>query len=162
MQKNSVNKAIIVGRMGQKPELKYTPAQTAVTNITIATNETRRDSNGNNIDSTEWHRVVVFGKTAEFVANYLDKGAMIYVEGRLQTRSWEDRDGVKKYTTEIVAMTVTPLGGGGGAQGGGPRQDNSGSYGGGAQGGAPSGGAPAGGAPGGNPFGGEDDEPLPF
>jgi single-strand DNA-binding protein len=153
MQKNSVNKAILVGRMGQKPELKYTPAQTAVTNITIATNETRKDASGNNIDSTEWHRVVVFGKTAEFVANYLDKGSLIYVDGRLQTRSWEDRDGVKKYTTEIVAMTVTPLGSGGG-QGGGSRQD--GGYSGG--GGAPSGGS----APSGNPFGGEDDEPLPF
>jgi len=159
MQKNSVNKAIIVGRMGQKPELKYTPAQTAVTNITLATNESRRDANGNNIDSTEWHRIVVFGKTAEFVANYLDKGSLIYVEGRLQTRSWEDRDGVKKYTTEIVALTVTPLGGGGGQQGGG-RAPEGGSYGGGQPGG---GGAPSGGAaPGGNPFGGEDDEPLPF
>ncbi len=152
MQKNSVNKAIIVGRMGQKPELKYTPAQTAVTNITVATNETRRDANGNNIDSTEWHRIVVFGKTAEFVANYLDKGTLIYIDGRLQTRSWEDRDGVKKYTTEIVAQTVTPLGSGGGSQGGARNQDNSGS------GGAPSSGS----APGGAPFGGEDDEPLPF
>lgn len=151
MQKNSVNKAIIVGRMGQKPELKYTPAQTAVTNITLATNETRKDASGNNIDSTEWHRVVVFGKTAEFVANYLDKGSLIYIEGRLQTRSWEDRDGVKKYTTEIVALTVTPLGSGGGSQGGARSQENSG--------GSPSGGS----TPGGAPFGGgEDDEPLPF
>ncbi|MCF6238483.1 MAG: single-stranded DNA-binding protein [Candidatus Marinimicrobia bacterium] len=156
MQKNSVNKAIIVGRMGQKPELKYTPAQTAVTNITIATNETRRDANGNNIDSTEWHRVVVFGKTAEFVVNYLDKGTLIYVEGRLQTRSWEDRDGVKKYTTEIVAQTVTPLGSGGGSQSAGRSQDNGG-YGGGS---APQSGGTA---PGGNPIGGgDDDEPLPF
>lgn len=154
MQKNSVNKAIIVGRMGQKPELKYTPAQTAVTNITVATNETRRDTNGNNIDSTEWHRVVVFGKTAEFVANYLDKGTLIYIDGRLQTRSWEDRDGVKKYTTEIVAQTVTPLGSGGGAQGGARSQDNSG-YSGGAPASSPA-------APGEAPFGGEDDEPLPF
>lgn len=145
MQKNSVNKAIIVGRLGQKPELKYTPAQMGVTNITVATNESRRDANGNTIDSTEWHRIVVFGKTAEFVANYLDKGAMIYVEGRLQTRSWEDRDGVKKYTTEIVAMTVTPLGGGN-SEGG--RQPS--------QGGQPSSNytPPVG--------GGEDDEPLPF
>ena len=156
MQKNSVNKAIIVGRMGQKPELKYTPAQTAVTNITLATNESRRDANGNNIDSTEWHRVVVFGKTAEFVANYLDKGALIYVEGRLQTRSWEDRDGVKKYTTEIVALTVTPLGGGGGQ--GGPRNQDSGGY----SGGAPSGGSAPSGGGGGFGGGGEDDEPLPF
>jgi single-strand DNA-binding protein len=153
MQKNSVNKAIIVGRMGQKPEIKYTPSQTAVTNITIATNESRRDANGNNVDSTEWHRVVVFGKTAEFVANYLDKGTLIYVEGRLQTRSWEDRDGVKKYTTEIVAQTVTPLGSSGGGQQGGSRSpDSSSSYGGGA--------APQTG--GGGSFGSNDDEPLPF
>jgi len=152
MQKNSVNKAILVGRLGQKPELRYTPSQSAVTNVTIATNETRRDTAGNNIDSTEWHRVVVFGKTAEFVANYLDKGALIYVEGRLQTRSWEDRDGVKKYTTEIVAQTITPLGGG--SQSSARTQDSS-SYGGGSQAGDTS--------PGGNPPGvGEEDEPLPF
>ncbi|NQV13958.1 single-stranded DNA-binding protein [bacterium] len=151
MQKNSVNKAIIVGRMGQKPELKYTPQQTAVTNITIATNETRRDTAGNNIDSTEWHRVTVFGKTAEFVTNYLDKGSMIYVEGRLQTRSWEDRDGVKRSTTEIIALTVTPLGGGGGGR----PQPNSGSF----DSGPPSGGS----GPGGDPSdGGDKDEPLPF
>ncbi|MCF7808281.1 MAG: single-stranded DNA-binding protein [Candidatus Marinimicrobia bacterium] len=149
MQKNSVNKAILVGRLGQKPELRYTPSQTAVTNVTLATNESRRDASGNNVDSTEWHRVVVFGKTAEFVANYLDKGAMIYVEGRLQTRSWEDRDGVKKYTTEIVANTVTPLGG---------RPQESGS-------GGSSYSPPASDGPGddANPFsGGDDDEPLPF
>ncbi|MCF7823110.1 MAG: single-stranded DNA-binding protein [Candidatus Marinimicrobia bacterium] len=150
MQKNSVNKAILVGRLGQKPELRYTPSQSAVTNVTIATNETRRDTAGNNVDSTEWHRVVVFGKTAEFVANYLDKGALVYVEGRLQTRSWEDRDGVKKYTTEVVANIVTPLGSGGTATAGG-RQPDPGSYGGGS------------GDPGGNPFeGGDEDEPLPF
>ena len=148
MQKNSVNKAILVGRLGQKPELKYTPAQTAVTNITLATNETRRDASGNNVDSTEWHRVVVFGKSAEFVANYLDKGAMVYVEGRIQTRSWEDRDGVKKYTTEIVAQTITPLGGGSGAPASGGRNTDGGGY-----------NDPG---PSGNPFGGEEDEPLPF
>jgi single-strand DNA-binding protein len=107
MQKNSVNKAIIVGRLGQKPELKYTLAQVAVTNISVATTEKIKDRD----DSTEWHKVTAFGKTAEFVANYLDKGALIYVDGRIQTRSWEDRDGVKKYTTEIIANTVTPLGG---------------------------------------------------
>ena len=150
MQKNSVNKAILVGRLGQKPELRYTPSQAAVTNVTMATNETRRDASGNNIDSTEWHRVVVFGKTAEFMANYLDKGAMIYVEGRLQTRSWEDRDGVKKYTTEVVANIVTPLGGGGG---GGRSQE----------GGFTQGPADPGGDAGGfSGSGGDDDEPLPF
>ncbi len=156
MQKNSVNKAIIIGRMGQKPELKYTPSQMAVTNISVATSDVRKDkSSGENIESTEWHRIVLFGKSAEFVCNYLDKGSLVYVEGRLQTRSWEDRDGVKKYTTEIVAQTITPLGGG--SQGGGRNQSNSG------YGGAPtSGAAPSGSGPGGNPFGGDDDEPLPF
>ncbi len=157
MQKNSVNKAIIIGRMGQKPELKYTPSQMAVTNISVATSDVRKDkSSGENIESTEWHRIVLFGKTAEFVCNYLDKGSLVFVEGRLQTRSWEDRDGVKKYTTEIVAQTVTPLGGGGGAQGG--RSQNSGGYGGGQSGGS----APGGSAPGAGPFSGDDDEPLPF
>lgn len=150
MQKNSVNKALIVGRLGQKPELKYTPSQTAVTNISIATTESYRDSSGNNQDTTEWHRVTVFGKTAEFVVNYLDKGSLIYVDGRLQTRSWEDRDGVKKYTTEIVALTVTPLGGG--------RSQEGGSYSGGGASQGGSGATPGGGGS----LGGEDDEPLPF
>ncbi len=140
MQKNSVNKAILVGRLGQKPELKYTPSQMGVTNITLATNETRNDAQGNKVETTEWHRVVVFGKTAEFVANYLDKGALIYVEGRIQTRSWENKDNVKVYTTEIVAMIVTPLGK---AEGGNGSSQPSSNY---------------------NPpmGGGEDDEPLPF
>ena len=106
MQKNSVNKAIIVGRMGQKPELKYTPSQVAVKNITVATTEKIKDRD----DITEWHKITVFGKTAEFVANYLDKGSMVFVDGRIQTRSWDDKDGNKKYTTEIIANTVTPLG----------------------------------------------------
>lgn len=110
MQKNSVNKAIIVGNLGQKPELKYTPSQMAVTNITVATTENFKDKSGEYQDQTEWHKITVFGKTAEFVANYLDKGAKVYVEGRIQTRSWENKDGVKQYTTEIVANTVTPLG----------------------------------------------------
>jgi len=111
MQKNSVNKAIVVGNLGQKPELKYTPSQVAVTNISVATVENFKDAkSGEYTDKTEWHRVTVFGKTAEFVANYLDKGSKVYVEGRLQTRSWDDKDGNKKYTTEIVAHIVTPLG----------------------------------------------------
>ncbi len=155
MQKNSVNKAILVGRLGQKPELKYTTSQMAVVNLSVATTESRKDRDGNYKDETEWSRVVVFGKTAEFVANYLDKGALVYVEGRLQTRSWENKDGVKMNTTEVIANAVTSLGSaGGGGQ-------SSGSYSGGR---APSGGsAPSGGgAPSGNPFGGDDDEPLPF
>lgn len=162
MQKNSVNKAILVGRLGQKPELKYTASQMAVVNLSVATTDSRKDRDGNYKDETEWSRVVVFGKTAEFVANYLDKGALVYVEGRLQTRSWENKDGVKMSTTEVVANAVTSLGsgsGGGGSQGGG-RNPDSGGYSG---GGAPSGGStPGGSAPSGNPFGGDDDEPLPF
>ena len=108
MNKYSVNKAIVIGRLGQKPELKYTQSEMAVANVSLATTESVKKG-GEYQDVTEWHRVVVFGKSAEFMANYLDKGAMVYIEGRLQTRSWES-DGVKKYTTEIVAHTVTPLG----------------------------------------------------
>ncbi len=153
MQKNSVNKVLLVGRLGQKPELKYTTSQMAVVNLSVATTESRKDRDGNYKDETEWSRVVVFGKTAEFVANYLDKGALVYVEGRMQTRSWENKDGVKMNTTEVIANVVTSLGSGGGASGG-NRNSGSNSYG----GGAPSGGA----APGSNSFGGQDDEPLPF
>ena len=155
MQKNSVNKAILMGRLGQKPELKYTASQMAVVNLSVATTESRKDRDGNYQDETEWSRVVVFGKTAEFVANYLDKGALVYVEGRLQTRSWENKDGVKMSTTEVVANAVTSLGGGGGGQGA-PRQDGGAGYGGGAASSSGSSG------PANNPFGGEDDEPLPF
>ncbi|MEA3287078.1 MAG: single-stranded DNA-binding protein [Candidatus Marinimicrobia bacterium] len=154
MQKNSVNKVILVGRLGQKPELKFTTSQMAVVNLSVATTESRKDRDGNYQDQTEWSRVVVFGKPAEFVANYLDKGALVYVEGRLQTRSWENRDGVKMNTTEIIANIVTSLGG--------ARNQDSGSY----SNNAPSGGgAPSGGStPGGGSFGGggNDDEPLPF
>jgi len=154
MQKNSVNKAILVGRLGQKPELKYTASQMAVVNLSVATTESRKDRDGNYQDETEWSRVVVFGKTAEFVANYLDKGALVYVEGRLQTRSWENKDGVKMSTTEVVANAVTSLGGGGGQ--GAPRQNSGDKFG----SGAPSSSGASG--PANKPFGGEDDEPLPF
>jgi single-strand DNA-binding protein len=144
MQKNSVNKAILVGRLGQKPELKYTPAQVGVANITLATNESRKNAQGDWENTTEWHRVVVFGKTAEFVSTYLDKGALIYVEGRLQTRSWENKDGVKISSTEVVAMVVTPLGG---------KSEGTST-------GGPSSTTPTSNYP---PMGsGEDDEPLPF
>ena len=154
MQKNSVNKAILVGRLGQKPELKYTASQMAVVNLSVATTESRKDRDGNYQDMTEWSRVVVFGKTAEFVANYLDKGALVYVDGRLQTRSWENKDGVKMNTTEIIANVVTSLGGGSGGSQGGGRNQNMGGYSG---GGAPSGGSVPSGPPSGN-----EDEPLPF
>ena len=109
MQRNSVNKVILVGRLGQKPELRFTAGGSAVSNMSLATNETRRDQAGNNQEHTEWHRIVVFGKTAEFCSNYLESGSLIYIDGRIQPRSWEDRDGVKRYSTEIVANAVTPL-----------------------------------------------------
>jgi len=103
MQRNSVNKAIIVGRLGEKPELRYTGSGSAVCNVSVATSDVYKET-----ETTEWHRVVLFGKSAEFAAQYLDKGALVYVDGKLQTRSWE-KDGHKHYTTEIVAQTITPL-----------------------------------------------------
>ncbi len=109
MQKSSLNKFMGIGRLGSKPELKYTPKGTAVTNFSIATTESFKGPDGNYQDSTEWINLVVWNKTAEFCANYLEKGGLIFVEGRLQTRSWEDREGKKQYRTEVVANTITPL-----------------------------------------------------
>lgn len=107
----SVNKVIVVGNLGRDPELRYTKDGRPVTNITVATNERWRDREGNNQERTEWHRVVVWDKQAENCAQYLQKGRSVYIEGRLQTREWEDREGQKRYTTEIVAQTVQFLGG---------------------------------------------------
>lgn len=111
MQRGSLNKALIIGHLGQDPEPRYTPSGTAVVNISVATNEVTRDSDGNDKELTEWHRVVLWGKQAEFVGNYVKKGQLVFIEGRLQTRSWEDRNQVKRQTTEIVANTITLLGG---------------------------------------------------
>lgn len=118
MQRGSVNKVILVGHVGQDPESRYTPSGTAVVNLSVATNETWRDSEGNDQESTEWHRVVLWGKQAEFAAQYLKKGQLVYVEGRLQTRNWEDKNKVKRYVTETRASTITPLGGLKGGEGG--------------------------------------------
>lgn len=109
MQRGSVNKVILVGRLGQDPEVRYAPSGTAVANFTIATNEVRRDRDGNNQEITDWHKIVAFGKTAEFLEQYIKKGDMVYVEGKLQTRSWEDKDGVKRYVTEVLTNILTPL-----------------------------------------------------
>ena len=109
MQRGSVNKVILVGRLGQEPEVRYAPSGTAIANFTLATNEVRRDREGNNQEITDWHRIVAFGKTAEFIQQYIKKGDMIYVEGKLQTRSWEDKDGVKRYITEVLTNILTPL-----------------------------------------------------
>jgi single-strand DNA-binding protein len=109
----SVNKAILVGRLGQNPEVRYTPSGAAVGNFSVATNEAWTDKQGQKQERTEWHRVVVWGKLAELCSQYLTKGRQVYVEGRLQTRQWQDKDGQTKYTTEIQAQTVQFLGGGG-------------------------------------------------
>jgi single-strand DNA-binding protein len=110
MAKGTVNKVIIVGRLGKDPEMKYTASGTAVANLNLATNYSMKDQEGNFIDKTEWHRVVVFGRTAEVAGEYLAKGRLVYVEGRLQTRSWEDQNGQKRYTTEVVCSEMQLLG----------------------------------------------------
>lgn len=110
----SVNKVILVGNLGADPELKYTPTNRAVCNLSIATSETFKDKSGARQEKTEWHRVVVWGEQAETANKYLAKGRSCYIEGRLQTRSWDDKDGKKKYSTEVVADRIVFLGGGGG------------------------------------------------
>ena len=108
----SVNKVILLGRLGQDPELKYTPSGAAVCNFSLATSESWSDKNsGQKQERTEWHRVVVWGKLAELCNQYLAKGRQAFVEGRLQTRSWDDKSGQKRYTTEINATTVQFIGG---------------------------------------------------
>lgn len=111
MQRGSVNKVILVGHVGADPESRYTPSGTAVVNLRMATNEVWRDAEGNDQDQTEWHRVVLWGKTAEFATNYIKKGQLVYVEGRLQTRTWEDKNKIERRTTEVRANMITPLGG---------------------------------------------------
>ncbi|MCX7816217.1 MAG: single-stranded DNA-binding protein [Syntrophales bacterium] len=104
-----VNKAILIGRLGADPEVRYTPDGLMVTNFNIATDEVRRDKNGERIQKTEWHRIVTFGKLAEICGSYLTKGKLVYIEGRIQTRSWEDRDGIRRSVTEIVATNMQML-----------------------------------------------------
>ena len=115
-----MNKAIIVGRLGQNPEVKFLPSGQAVSNFSVATNESWTDKEGVKQERVEWHRVVVWGKTAENCGKYLTKGRQVLVEGKIQTREWDDKAGVKKYTTEIQAQSVQFLGDGGGAKGGAP------------------------------------------
>ena len=115
----SVNKVILVGNLGRDAELRYTPGGAAVATLNLATTEVWNDKNQQRQEKTEWHRVVLWGKQAESLQEYLTKGKQIYVEGRLQTRQWDDKDGNKRYTTEIKADRVTLLGSSGGAGGGG-------------------------------------------
>ena len=135
----SVNKVILVGNLGRDPELRYIPSGQAVANFTLATNERWRDKEGNNQERTEWHRIVVWGKSAENCAQYLQKGRSVYIEGKLQTQEWEDKEGNKRKTTEVVAQTVQFLGGRGGAEPGGGPAGDSGSSGAGSGGGQASG-----------------------
>ncbi len=116
----SVNKAIIVGNLGRDPEVRYTPSGQAVATFTVATNERWTDKSGQPQERTEWHRIVVWGKQAENCGQYLRKGRPVYIEGRIQTREWTDKEGQKRYTTEIVANQVQFLGG---RDGTGPRED---------------------------------------
>jgi single-strand DNA-binding protein len=138
---SGLNKAILIGRLGSDPEIRYTPSGVAVANFSIATSEEWKDKDtGEKKERTEWHRIVAWRKLGEICGEYLSKGKQVYVEGRIQTRSWEDKDGNKKYTTEIVANDVQflgsrdmtdsgrPKGGGGGdsqgAPGPGPEDDD--------------------------------------
>jgi len=120
---SSLNKAMIIGNLGQDPEVRYTQQNTAVATLNIATNERFKDSNGELQERTEWHRVVAWGRLAETCQSYLKKGSKVYIEGPIQTRSWEDKDGQKRYTTEIKASSMVMLdsrgeGGGSGNSGG--------------------------------------------
>jgi single-strand DNA-binding protein len=135
----SVNKVILVGNLGKDPELRYTASGTAVANFSLATTERFKDRDGNSQEKTEWHNIVAWRQLAEICGKYLTKGRQVYIEGKIQTRSYEDRDGNKRYITEIVADQMQMLGragddnsgGGGGGGGGGyqrrePRQERSG------------------------------------
>lgn len=116
----SLNKAQLIGNLGRDAELKYTPGGVAVATISIATTEVWNDKDGKKQEKTEWHRCVLWGKQAESLAEYLVKGKQVYVEGRIQTREWVDKNQVKRYTTEIRVDRVVLLGGGGGKGGGVP------------------------------------------
>ena len=143
----SVNKVILIGHLGADPEIRYTPSGAPVANLRIATNESWKNKNGQKEERTEWHRGVVWSKLAELAGQYLSKGRQVYIEGRLQTRSWDDKDGPKKYSTEIVRTTIQFLGGQGGGAG------------------RPSGGPsdmPSDLGPAPDDFGGSSDEGIPF
>ena len=155
----SVNKVILIGNLGKDPEVRYMPSGDAITHISIATTETFKDRNGEKQERTEWHRVVFFGALAKIAGEYLKKGRPVYVEGRLKTRKWQDKEGVERYTTEIIANQLMLLG---------RREEGEGGGGGGSYGDGPSRGAQrqAGGSdfrpePMGDP-GPSDDDDLPF
>jgi single-strand DNA-binding protein len=163
-----VNKVILVGHLGADPDMRYTPSGQGVCELRLATSESWNDKNGQRQERTEWHRIVVWGKRAEVCSKYLSKGRQVFVEGRIQTRTYDDKDGNKRYITEIIANDVQFLGGGGreggggggggGARGGrsdeGPPPPSDGDFGG-------YGGGSGGGGSGGGGGGGPDDD-IPF
>ena len=123
-----INKVIIVGNLGQDPDTRYMPSGAAVTNFTVATNESWKDKEtGEQKDRTEWHKITMFGRLAEVSAEYLRKGSQVYIEGKLRTEKWKDKDGNERYTTKIIADEMQMLGGRGG--GGAPMQDSGASQG---------------------------------
>ena len=168
MARRGVNKVILIGNVGSDPELKYTTNGAGVSNFSVATNETWMDKNTNERqERTEWHRIVAWGRLAEICNQYLKKGSKVYIEGRLQTRSWEGQDGQKRYTTEIVAGEMQMLdsredagGGNYGGSGGGYNQQQPAAAPSGQQSGPPQSNGP-GGAPEPPPFNDPDDD-LPF
>ena len=122
-----VNKVILVGNLGQKPDMKYTQSNTAVANLSLATSESWKDKDSGDLKTkTEWHRVVYFGKLAEVAERYLDKGSKVYVEGKLQTRKWQDQTGNDRYTTEVLGQELTMLDSRGDSSGSSFENNNSG------------------------------------
>ena len=161
----SINKVFLIGNLGSDPEVRYTQGGGAVCNFSIATTEVwNSKQSGERQERTEWHRIVVWGKQAEHCGEYLKKGRSCHVEGKLQTRNWDDRDGNKRYTTEIIADRVTFLGGRGEGGGGGGYGGGGGSYGGGggSYGGGSGGGGGSYGGGGGGGGGGYSNEPPPL
>ncbi len=120
MSRGTINKVIIIGRLGKDPDMRYAPSGTAIASFTLATNHSTKDADGNWNQQTEWHSIKSFGRQAEFVGEYLKKGKLAFIEGRLQTSSWEDQNGQKKYRTDIIANDVQMLG----SKGDGERQDS--------------------------------------
>ena len=110
MQRNSLNKVMLVGHVGADPDVRYTPKGTAISNFNLATNDSHKDDKGEWVENTEWHKLVFWGKKAEFTEQYVKKGSLILVEGRLQTRNWDDKEGNKHYVTEVVGDRLTLLG----------------------------------------------------
>ncbi len=155
----SVNKVILVGNLGRDAELRYTPGGAAVATLNMATTEVWNDKGGQRQEKTEWHRIVLWGKTAESLNEYLTKGKQIYVEGRLQTRQWDDKDGNKRYTTEIRGDRIVLLGGGSGGGGGRGASGGGGERGGGSSSG---GGGDYGGGPGPDSSAPLTDDDIPF